>query len=74
MAALEAELTSGYCHRCHGYGRGEYAETLSLWSDAITNHVGCPESAKPDTPPVGGQHKVGGLHGMPGLIVAGALD
>lgn len=42
--ASPVELTSGYCHRCHGYGRGEYADTISTWSDAITNHVGCPDA------------------------------
>lgn len=45
------ELTSGYCHRCGGYGQGEYAETLSLWSDAITNHIDCPESVVPEELP-----------------------
>lgn len=40
----EPELTSGHCHRCGGYGRGEYAGAINAWADAITNHRGCPES------------------------------
>ncbi|MFF2625891.1 hypothetical protein ACFVUN_08995 [Kitasatospora griseola] len=40
----------GYCVRCGGYGRGEYAGVISSHSDAIRNHRGCSEA--PNSAPV----------------------
>ncbi|GGQ89657.1 hypothetical protein GCM10010195_51940 [Kitasatospora griseola] len=37
----------GYCVRCGGYGRGEYAGVISSHSDAIRNHRGCNEAQTP---------------------------
>ncbi|KQV05626.1 MULTISPECIES: hypothetical protein [unclassified Kitasatospora] len=70
----EPELTSGHCHRCGGYGQGEYAGAINAWADAITDHIGCPESAKPNLPPADRQDRVSDLDRPVSGVVADALD
>lgn len=70
----EAELTSGYCVRCGKDGRGRFRWMINGYAAAIDDHIGCPFSTKPHAPPVGWQHEVSGLNGMPGLVIPGPLD